>query len=114
MDLRKPHEDGTVSSAPTDATAKSAGRGGLAIALAKVSFIVFGFGQTLVLPAVLGTDGYGVIARILATVGILNNVIVGVSIQGVSRTVSGGGERDAPSAFRRGLVIHGAISVVCP
>jgi len=106
---REPQRASTPTAA--SATATSAGRGGIAIAVAKLSFILFGFGQTLVLPAILGTDGYGVIARILATVGIINNVIVGLAIQGVSRTVSRVSEADAPGAFRRVLVIHGGLAV---
>ena len=93
-------------------TAKSAGRGGLAIAAAKVSFVVFGFGQQLVLPAVLGTAGYGRIALILATVSILNNIVVGASIQGVSRTLSRATKTEAPGAFRRVLEFHTLIAVV--
>ena len=107
---RDPERTSTAEAGSEATTA--AGRGGLAIAIAKVSFILFGFGQTLVLPAILGTDGYGVIARILATVGIVNNVVVGLSIQGVSRTVARVSEAEAPGAFRRVLVMHGLLAVV--
>src|SRR5689334_15674945 len=67
-----------VSPAPAaDAdTARTAGRGGLAIAVAKVSFICFGFAQQIILPRLVGVDGYGEVSRVLAIVGIVNNVIV--------------------------------------
>ena len=43
----------------SDETTRAAGRGGLAIAAAKVSFLVTGFAQQLLLPKLLGVDGYG-------------------------------------------------------
>jgi len=97
--------------APTDASARSAGRGGLAIAVAKVSFIVFGFAQQLVLPRLLGVDGYGGVSRLLAVVSIVNNVIVASSLQGVSRTVSGAEPGHEDSAFRRVLGVHAALAL---
>lgn len=93
-------------------TARTAGRGGLAIAVAKISFVLFGFAQQLALPAILGTDGYGVISRILAIVGIVNNVVVALSIQGVSRTVSSSTDDEADTAFRRVLWIHAGLAIV--
>jgi stage V sporulation protein B len=92
-------------------TARAAGRGGLAIAVAKISFVLFGFAQQLALPAILGTDGYGVISRILAIVGIVNNVVVALSIQGVSRTVSSAQDDEVATAFRRVLWIHAVLAV---
>jgi stage V sporulation protein B len=96
----------------TDDTTKAAGRGGLAIAVAKVSFILFGFVQQLVLPRVVGVDGYGEISRVLAIVGIVNNVVVSSSIQGVSHAVSGVPEGRAGEALRRALRIHAPIALV--
>ncbi len=97
---------------PGDSTAKSAGRGGLAIAIAKVSFIIFGFAQQLILERLLGQAGYGQISRVLAIVGVLNNVVVGTAIQGVSRSVSSVPEDQAASAFARTLRVHVVIAVV--
>lgn len=97
--------------APADASARSAGRGGLAIAIAKVSFIVFGFAQQLILPRLLGVDGYGGVSRMLAVVSIVNNVIVASSLQGVSRTVSGAQPGHEDSAFRRVLGVHAAVAL---
>ncbi len=91
---------------------RTAGRGGLAIAFAKVSFILFGFAQQLILPRLLGIDGYGEVSRVLAMVGIVNNVIVATAIQGVSRAVSSAKDADAAAAFRRTLGVHAVVAVV--
>lgn len=93
-------------------TARSAGRGGLAIAVAKVSFILFGFAQQIILPQVLGVDGYGEVSRVLAVISILNNIVVAVGIQGVSRSVSGASPDEIPGVFRRTLVIHTAVAAL--
>ena len=99
------------STAPVDAdaaavTTQTAGRGGMVIGLAKISFILFGFGQQLALPAILQRSGYGSIGTVLAVVGIVNNVIVAGSIQGVSRVVSSAPESDKQLAFGRVLRMH--------
>ncbi|WP_437726031.1 lipopolysaccharide biosynthesis protein [Sorangium sp. So ce861] len=99
------------SPAPSPSAARSAGRGGLAIAGAKVSFIVFGFVQQLILPRLLGTDGYGAVSVVFAGVGVVNNVIVATGIQGVSRAVSSVADRDAAEAFRRTLALHAALAI---
>src|SRR5690349_20806503 len=57
-------------------TTRAAGRGGLAIAVAKVSFILFGFAQQVVLPRLLQEDGYGEVSLVLSVVSIVNNVVV--------------------------------------
>jgi stage V sporulation protein B len=90
----------------TAETARVAGRGGLAIAAAKLSFITFGFIQQLILPRLLGVDGYGQVSRVLSVVSIVNNVVVAMAIQGVSRSVSTAPEAEADRAFRRSLVVH--------
>jgi stage V sporulation protein B len=77
-----------------------------------VSFIVFGFAQQLILERLLGSDGYGQISRVLAVVGVLNNVVVATAIQGVSRAVSTVPEEHADAAFARALRIHVALAVV--
>lgn len=96
----------------SDDTARSAGRGGIAIAGAKVAFIVFGFAQQLILPLLIGVTGYGQVSRVLAIVSIVNNVIVATAIQGVSRAVSSAPAGAAPAAFRRTLSIHAVLAVV--
>ncbi|AUX20618.1 integral membrane protein [Sorangium cellulosum] len=114
-----PSQPSPAPSPPTPApspagptAARSAGRGGLAIAFAKVSFIVFGFIQQLILPRLLGVDGYGEVSVVLAGVGVVNNVIVATGIQGVSRAVSSVAERDVAEAFRRTLALHAVLAVV--
>ena len=96
------------AAAPPDAadTTRTAGRGGLAIAGAKVSFILFGFIQQLILPRLLGVDGYGEVSRVLAIVSIVNNVAVATSIQGVSRAVSRVPAAEVEEAFARTLRVH--------
>ena len=94
------------------ATARAAGRGGLAIAGAKVAFILFGFAQQLILPRLVGVDGYGQVALVLSVVSILNNVIVATSIQGVSRAVSSAPAGREDQAFRATLRVHVALAMV--
>lgn len=98
--------------ASADARARSAGRGGLAIAGAKVSFILFGFAQQLILPRLVGVDGYGEVSRVLAIAGIVNNVVVATSIQGVSRAIAAVPEDRADEAFARTLRLHTLLAVV--
>jgi stage V sporulation protein B len=103
----------TVSSEPAATeTTRAAGRGGLAIAVAKVSFIFFGFAQQAILPRLLGVDGYGEVSLVLSAVSVLNNVIVATSIQGVSRAVSQVPEAEADQALRRALGVHAVLAIV--
>lgn len=102
----------TPSAEPDTAeTTRAAGRGGLAIAVAKVSFIFFGFAQQAILPRLLGVDGYGEVSLVLSAVSVLNNVIVATSIQGVSRSVARVPEAEADQAFRRALGVHAVLAV---
>ncbi|AKT42531.1 lipopolysaccharide biosynthesis protein [Chondromyces crocatus] len=97
--------------APSPTTARAAGRGGLAIAVAKVSFILFGFIQQLLLPWLLGVDGYGALSIVLADVSVVNNVIVATGIQGVSRAVASAPPGEVQHAFARALRLHAALAV---
>lgn len=83
----------------------------MAIAAAKISFVLVGFIQQLILPRVLDAAGYGGVSRVLAVVSILNNVIVAMSIQGVSRTVAGAPAGQEDFAFRKVLSIHAVIAL---
>ncbi len=112
MQNAAPPENIAAATTAKDTTTRSAGRGGLAIAFAKVSFIIFGFAQQLVLERLLGQAGYGQISRVLAIVGVLNNVVVATAIQGVSRAVSTAPEDQVDSAFARTLRVHVVIAVV--
>ncbi len=98
-----------ADAAAPDAT-RTAGRGGLAIAVAKLTFLVTGFAQQLLLPKILGVDGFGAVSRVLALVSIINNVIVATSIQGVSRTVSAARPEVVEADFRRVLQLHTALA----
>lgn len=101
----------TVPGATRAEAAKAAGRGGAAIAVAKVSFVLVGFVQQLVFPRVLDEAGYGAVSRMLAVVSIVNNVVVAMSIQGVSRTVAGAREGEEGQALRRVLSVHAAVAL---
>ena len=112
-DATPPPAAKTLSAEPASAeTTRTAGRGGLAIAVAKVSFILFGFAQQAVLPLILGVDGYGEVSLVLSIVSVLNNVIVATSIQGVSRSVAQAAEDDADQTFRRALSVHAVLAIV--
>jgi stage V sporulation protein B len=88
-----------------------AGRGGLAVLLAKVFFIVTGLVQQSLLPRAIGRADYGALSRVSAVSNVFNNVIVASSTQGVSRTVAAAGafEREA---FRATLRIHLGIAAI--
>lgn len=104
-------EGATQPDAPKADTARAAGRGGLAIAAAKVSFILVGFIQQLILPRVIDVDGFGAVSRMLSVVSIVNNVMVAMSIQGVSRVVAGAPKGEEPQAYRRALTIHVVVAI---
>ena len=91
-------------------TARGAGRGGLAVAAAKVWFILVGLIQQTVLPHLIGMSGYGAFSTVLAVANIPNNVVTASSIQGVSRAVAGAGSEHEDEAHRRVLVIHAALA----
>ncbi|NUO47305.1 MAG: oligosaccharide flippase family protein [Polyangiaceae bacterium] len=94
------------------AATRAAGRGGLAIAVAKVSFILVGFVQQLVFPRVLDEAGYGAVSRMLAVVSIVNNVVVAMSLQGVSRMVVQAKDDEKEAAVRKTLVVHAVIAIL--
>lgn len=97
--------------AKSDATVRAAGRGGLAIAVAKVTFIALGFVQQIALQHILGGAGYGEFTRALIIVSVINNVLVTGSIQGVSRSVSASPGRDA-EVLRHLLRYHFVLALV--
>ncbi|TKD00542.1 lipopolysaccharide biosynthesis protein [Polyangium fumosum] len=107
-----PAASGAAPALPTPSAARTAGRGGLAIAFAKVSFILFGFVQQLLLERLLGQAGYGQISRVLAIVGVLNNVVVSTALQGVSRAVSTASAGEEGAVFARTLRVHVVLAVV--
>ncbi|MGC4069904.1 MAG: lipopolysaccharide biosynthesis protein [Polyangiaceae bacterium] len=95
----------------TESVATNAGRGGLAVAVAKLYFLVVGLVQQILLTRVLGTAGYGALSTALSISAVVYNPIVTTSIQGVSRTVAQCEENEKPSAIRRVLLIHAKVAV---
>jgi stage V sporulation protein B len=90
---------------------KRAGRGGLAVLVAKVYFIATGLLQNSLLPLAIGLADYGALARVSTVSNVLNNVIVASSTQGVSRTVAAAGEHER-EALRATLKVHLAMGAV--
>src|SRR5262249_40881955 len=89
----------------------SAGRGGLAVLVAKVFFIVTGLVQQALLPRAIGRADYGALARVFAVSNVFNNVVVASSTQGVSRTVAAAGTYER-EALRAALRAHLAIAAI--
>jgi stage V sporulation protein B len=92
--------------------ARTAGRGGLAVAFAKVYFIFIGLVQQIALPQVVGRDGYGALSRVLSMASIAYNPLVTGSIQGVSRAVAQAAPEEQPATIRRTLALHLALALV--
>lgn len=78
----------------------------MAIAGAKIWFILVGFVQQTLLPRFIGMGGYGAFSTVLAFANIPNNVVTTASIQSVSRAVAGAPEGQEDMAQRRTLLIH--------
>ncbi len=97
---------------PAGNEVRAAGRGGLAIAGAKVAFMIFGLAQPLVFSRLLGADGYGRMRTVMGVVSIVNNTVVAMSIQGVSRAVSSAPAGREGEAFRATLRVHVVVAVL--
>lgn len=93
------------------AQTRSAGRGGLAVAVAKIYFILVGFVQQIVFKAILGLDGYGAISTALSVSSITYNPITQASIQGVSREIAGVPQGERALVLRRVLRVHALLAV---
>ncbi len=93
-------------------TARAAGRGGLAVAFAKIYFIVVGLVQQIALPRLLGLDGYGALASVLSIAGITYNPVTTTSIQSVSRAVTLATPETEPGTIRRVFTVHAVFSVL--
>jgi stage V sporulation protein B len=91
---------------------RSAGRGGLAVTGAKVYFILLGLVQQILLPRVLGLNGYGALSRVLSLASITYNPITTTSIQAVSRTVVQTPEAELPGTLRKVLTLHLAFGLL--
>jgi stage V sporulation protein B len=86
--------------------ARTAGRGGLAVATAKLYFIVMGTVQQVLLPWVLGLGTYGALTRVLAFSAVVYNPVVTASIQGMSRAVAQASPDARAAVIRRTLRVH--------
>jgi stage V sporulation protein B len=93
-------------------TTRRAGRGGLAIAFAKVYFILTGLVQQVLLPRVLGLGGFGAWANAQSMASVAYNPVTTTSIQGVSRALAQSPDADQPAALRRTFAIHAVVAVV--
>ncbi len=108
-----PPQAGPPPAPPADDAARTAGRGGVAVAGAKLYFLLIGLVQQTLLPQtwVLGVEGYGALSRVLAITNVANNVVTGAGIQGASRAVAQAppGER---AGVERGLVrLHATLAL---
>jgi stage V sporulation protein B len=95
-----------------DDSTRSTGRGGLAVAGAKLYFILLGLVQQIALPRVLGLDGYGALSRVLSIASITYNPITTMSIQAVSRTVVEAAPEELAGTVRRVLGWHALFGVL--
>lgn len=96
----------------SDDSTRSTGRGGLAVAGAKIYFILLGLVQQIALPRVLGLDGYGALSRVLSIASITYNPITTMSIQAVSRTVVQAPPEELRATVRRVLGWHALFGFV--
>jgi len=99
------------TSEPAPITVKAAGRGGVAIAGAKIYFILLGLVQQVMLKHILGLQSYGALGRVQSVASVVYNPIVSTSVQGVSRAVSSAADEDREATTRRVLGIHGVAIV---
>jgi len=107
--VQPPSNSGTEN----DGVVRSAGRGGLAIAFAKIYFLLTGLAQQMLLPHVLGgIAGYGAFASALSLASITYNPITTTSIQSVSRALSHAPQESRPHVLRRLLELHAILAVV--
>ncbi len=85
---------------------RRAGRGGIAVAAAKIYFIFAGLVQQILLPRVLGASGYGGLSRVFSFTSIAYNSVVSTSIQGSSRAVARSPLEERPYVIRKVLLMH--------
>jgi stage V sporulation protein B len=89
-----------------DDTIRKTGRGGLAVAGAKIYFIVLGLVQNIALKSALGVDGYGALSRVQTIASVTYNPITTMSIQAVSRSVLQAPPEELKATVRRVLTWH--------
>ncbi|MEZ4438113.1 MAG: lipopolysaccharide biosynthesis protein [Polyangiaceae bacterium] len=89
-----------------DDAAKKAGRGGIAIAGAKLYFMVIGLVQQIALKHLLGLSSYGALGRVQGLASIVYNPVIATNVQGISRAVSEAPDASRDVVQRRVLGIH--------
>jgi stage V sporulation protein B len=92
--------------------ARTAGRGGLAVAFAKIYFILQGLVQQIALPRVLGLDGFGAWSSVNSIASVTYNTVNTMSIQGVSRAMADARPEDQAASLRRTMSVHAVIALV--
>jgi stage V sporulation protein B len=106
-------KEDTLQAADSEAvnTARTAGRGGVAVLGAKVFFLITGFAQQPLLRIAVGLSDFGGLAQALVVANTVNNVVVSSGTQGVSRAVAGAPGHEA-EALRAALRVHVPLAVV--
>lgn len=94
------------------ATARQAGRGGLALTAGKLYFLVSGLAQQILLSRILGEGGYGALSTAQSVASISYNPIVQAGIQGVSREIATVPADEARSVQAVLMQIHVGIAVL--
>jgi stage V sporulation protein B len=97
--------------ADADETARTAGRGGVAVLGAKVFFLVVGFVQQPLLRLAVGLADFGALAQALVVANTVNNVVIQSGTQGVSR-VTAGAKGAEDQALRAALRVHVPLAIV--
>ena len=109
--LTQPVGESGVAPGSAEVT-RAAGRGGLAVAFAKVYFILVGLVQQIALPRLLGLDGYGALASVLSIAGITYNPVTTTSIQSVSRAISQASPETEAGTIRRVFTLHAMFALL--
>ena len=91
---------------------RQAGRGGLAVAVAKAYFILQGLVQQIALQRVLGLDGYGGWSSVNSLASATYNPVIAMSIQGVSRAVSSANPAEQRATLRRVFTFHAVFALL--
>jgi stage V sporulation protein B len=104
------NDDRLPAESRAETTARTAGRGGIAVLGAKIFFLVTGFAQQPLLRMAVGLRDFGGLAQALVVANTVNNVVVSSGTQGVSRAVAGapGYEEEA---LRAALRVHVPLAV---
>ena len=84
----------------------------MAVAFAKVYFILVGLAQQIALPRLLGLDGYGALASVLSIAGITYNPVTTTSIQSVSRAVAQATPETEAGTIRRVYSVHAIFALL--